>query len=592
MISNRGFFQFSFSILILLAVVLAVPVCAQKKKRNDGDPAIAAKHREAEFYFTEGEKYFILEDYAKALTYYERALEANPESGTLHYKIAEVLTKSDKQEDLVKASVSIDRALKFDRTNKFIYLSAAAINNSLGKFEKAAGIYEDMFREVKGTEEYLYELAAVYQYANQLDNAIKTYDRAEKAFGINEVSSVQKLRLFMEQGKVKECIAEGEKLMAAFPEEERYVMAFSEVLSQKGYQAEAIRYLENYISSYPESGNAQMLLAGFYRDIGQEAKARPLLLKLFANADIDLSSKLIVLGAYNTELNDRKTKGLSDPEKEAFAVQLFQILKENAQPQPAINIIGGDLYLATGKKREAQKEYLLAVEGEDGDVSFEVWENLIYLEIQLDDSENALRHAEQALEMYPNHGMIHYFSGVANLRRHLYQEAIAAFETAKKLSTAKPPLVAEINGMLGDAYHAVKNFEKSDAAYEEALSFNPNNPGVLNNYSYYLAARKQNLEKAEKMSATLLKNHPDNPTFLDTHAWVLFTREKLKEARKVIEKAIATGKATATHFEHYGDILYKLGDVDGAVAQWEKAKGLNAKSETLNKKIANRKMYE
>ena len=104
--------------------------------------------------------------------------------------------------------------------------------------------------------------------------------------------------------------------------------------------------------------------------------------------------------------------------------------------------------------------------------------------------------------------------------------------------------------------------------------------------------RKVNLEKAEKMSSLLAKNNPDNPTFLDTHAWVLYTRQKYKEAKKIMERAIGTGNANATHFEHYGDILYKLGDVNGAVQQWEKARGLNANSEMLNKKIANRKIYE
>jgi tetratricopeptide (TPR) repeat protein len=146
--------------------------------------------------------------------------------------------------------------------------------------------------------------------------------------------------------------------------------------------------------------------------------------------------------------------------------------------------------------------------------------------------------------------------------------------------------------MLGDAYNATKAFEKSDKAFDEALTLNPGNNSALNNYSYYLALRKTNLEKAEKMSLQLTKNSPDNPTFLDTYAWVLYTREKYKEARKVIERAITTGNANATHFEHYGDILFKLGDVNGAVEQWQKARGMNANSESLNKKIANRKMYE
>ena len=146
--------------------------------------------------------------------------------------------------------------------------------------------------------------------------------------------------------------------------------------------------------------------------------------------------------------------------------------------------------------------------------------------------------------------------------------------------------------MLGDAYNATKAYEKSDKAYDDALAINPNNDGVLNNYSYYLALRKTSLDKAEKMSALLIKNNPDNPTFLDTYAWVLYSRQKYKEARKVMERAVSTGNATATHFEHYGDILFQLGDVTGAVQQWEKARGLNANSEILNKKIANRQIYE
>jgi Tfp pilus assembly protein PilF len=147
--------------------------------------------------------------------------------------------------------------------------------------------------------------------------------------------------------------------------------------------------------------------------------------------------------------------------------------------------------------------------------------------------------------------------------------------------------------MLGEAYNGTREYEKSDKAFDEALAFNANNAIVLNNYSYYLALRKASLDKAEKMSALLIKNNPDNATFLDTYAWVLYTREKYKEARKIMERAVATGKANATHIEHYGDILFKLNEVDLAVEQWEKAKGmLNASNENLNKKIANRKIYE
>lgn len=574
----------------MLALVLPLAAWGQKKKRGAEDAAVGIRLREAEFYFTEGEKFFILEDYAKAMVYYQRALDINPDNGTIHYKMAEVLAKSNKQEDLLKASSSIEQALKLDQENKYFYLLAATIYNSLGRFEKAAQAYETMMDKIPGTEEYLYEVAAVYQYSGQAEEAMKAYDRAEEAFGVSEVSAIQKLKLNLEAGKTAEGLAEGEKLMKAFPDEERYLMAFTEMISKKGMREQAIAYLEEFVSKNPASGNVKMLLAGFYRDTGQEEKARPFLLSLFEDRNIELSSKLIVLGAYNAELNNNKSKKIADPSKEAFALSLYEKLKTTYPGDAGVHVVGGDLFLCTGKNREAQAEYLKAVES--GAVNFEVYENLLFLEVRLEQWDQAIKHAEQALEMYPNQGMIHYFNGFANLRKRQYDEAIFAFEQAKRLSSSNPQLTGEINSQLGEAYNAKKDYARSDKAYEEALAINPNNATVLNNYSYYLALRKENLDKAEKMSAMLIKNHPENPTFLDTYAWVLFIREKYKDARRIIERAISTGKATATHFEHYGDILYKLGDIDGAVRQWEKARGLNANSETLNKKIANRKIYE
>jgi tetratricopeptide (TPR) repeat protein len=579
------------TVLLFLIAALTLSATAQKKKKTSGDAtASGMKLREAEFYFTEGEKYFILEDYAKALLYYQRTIEINPENPTVHYKIAEVLARSNKQEDLLKASLSIDQAIRLDKSNKYFYILAASIYSSMARFDKAASAYETMLKEIPGTEEYLYELAAIYQYANKQEEAIRIYTKAEGVFGINEISSTQKIRLYLEAGKSKEAIAEGEKLMNAFPEEERYVMAFAQVLSQKNLNVLAIQYLEKYTQQTQDAGNAKMLLAGLYRDTNQESKARPLLLTLFDDSSVEYGSKLIVLGAYSSELSQGKTRNAVDTDKEAFALQLFEKLKKNYPQEPSVHIIGGDLLLIGGKDREAQKEYTQAVES--GEVNFEVWENLLYLDIKLEQFDQALKHSDQALEIFPNQAMIHYFNGFANLRKRRYQEAIAAFEQCRKLAGNNQALTGDVYAMLGDAYNANKEFEKSDKAYDDALMINPNNNSVLNNYSFYLALRKANLEKAEKMSTLLVKNNPDNPSYLDTHAWVLYTRTKYKEARRIIERAISTGKASAVHFEHYGDILYKLGDIDGAVQQWEKARGLNANSETLNKKIANRKIYE
>lgn len=567
-------------------------VMAQKKKKPEGTTSSREmKSHEAEFYFTEAEKYFILEDYAKALVYYQKALDILPENATIHYKIAEVLSRGNKADDLIRASLSIEQALKYEQKNKYFYLLGANIYSSISRFDKAALLYERMLAKVEGTDEYLYELGVLYQYSNKPTEALKTYNRIESIFGVNETSSLQKQKIYAGLGNIAEAIKEGEKLANTFPDEERYTVGLAEFLSQQNQKERAIALLEKFVNEQTVAPNALVLLAGLYKDIGQEDKARQLINQIFDDPEVDISSKLVVLGVYNSELNQDRTKKKSDPKKEAFVLELYTKLKSSYPSDENTYILGGDLYLSIGKNAEAEQEYLQAIKL--GEVNFEVWQNLLYLQNQREAYTEVIKNSEKALEYFPNQGILHYFNGLAQLRKNHPKQAASSLEMAKRLSGANPGMVSEINSLLGDAYNATKEYEKSDKAYDEALAFNPNNYIVLNNYAYYLALRKAFLEKAEKMSTLLIKNNPDNATFLDTHAWVLYARQKYKEAKKIMERAVTSSQVNATHFEHYGDILYRLGEIDLAVQQWEKSKSmLTAGSEALNKKIANRKLYD
>lgn len=574
----------------MMAIFCAVPYDGfgqREKKRKSTSALSEGRLREAEFYFTEAEKYFILEDYAKALLYFQRVAELNPDNPTVHYKMAEVLSKGNKEEDLVRAAASIDYALKLDPGNKYFYLLASHIYASLTNFTKAAHLLETMLREIPGTEEYLYELAAMYQYNNKPEEAIKVYDRAETIFGVNEMASSQKERLYLQLGKTGDAIREAKKLVDTFPDEEQYIADYAELLSRHEQVNEAIQILEDYIRRNPGAGPTTILLAGCYRDAGQEAKARELLVKAFDNPSVDISSKIIVIATYTDQL--RHPEGKDQTALSDFTVGLYDHLSKTNPDNANVRIIGGDLFMALGKKEQALAAYLKATQL--GATSFEAWQNIMVLESELNQLDSLIKHSEEGLEYFPNQAILYYFNGYANLRAKHFKESASSLEQARKLAVSNPELVEEVNGMLGDVYNGLKEYEKSDQAYDAALAANPNNDFVLNNYSYYLALRKQNLEKAEKMSALLIKNNPDNPTYLDTYAWVLFAREKYKEARKIIEKAIQSGDLNSAYFEHYGDILFKLGHVDEAVKQWEKAKSLDQDNEIINKKIANRKLY-
>lgn len=566
-------------------------VCmAQKdrRKRTTDEPS-AGQLRKAEEYFIEAEKYFILEDYSKALLYFQKSGELNPSNATVHYKIAEILSKSNKEDDLIQASISADNAIALEKKNKYFYLLASSINSNLTNFSKAAQLLENMMKQVSGSEEYLYQLAAIYQYDKKNDDAINAYNKAEALMGVNEVSSLNKQRLYFDDGKIKEAIQEGEKLLDAFPDEENYAMNFAEILSRHSQLPKAIEVLEKYIASHTDAGNSKMLLAGFYRDNNQEEKSRSLIKEVFSDPSIDVSSKVIVIATYAAKLNEQVTAGNVDPALQTFTFDLYSLVKKDYPNEPNVNIVGGDLFLGIGKNEEAKHEYLAAVQ--KGSTSYDAWQNLLFLESQENEYDSIIVHSEKGLELFPNQAMLYYFNGYANSRKNNHKEAAYALEQAKRLTTSNEALVSEINGLLGDTYNSLKDFKKSDEAYDAALSFNPNNYLILNNYSYYLALRNEFLDKAEKMAALAVKNNPTNNSYLDTYAWVLFSKTKYKEARKVMEKIIQSKPTNSTFYEHYGDILYKLGNTEEAVKQWEKAKSLDGSNELIDKKIANRRLY-
>lgn len=558
---------------------------SRKKSTNVSE---AVRLVEAEANFTEGEKYFLLEDYSKALLYFLKASDLNPRSAATFFKLAEVLAKGKGEDDLKNAAINIEQAIKLDKKNPFYYLSAVGIYNGQGEFSKSAATLETLLKEVPGMEEQLYELAAIYMFDKRDAEALRTYERAESVFGINETSSLQKQRIFLEQGKTDDAIAEGERLIKAFPDEERYVLALAELLAQNKQRNAAIEIVEKYLIENPESINAKMQLVGFYRDNGEEEKSKTLVRKIFADKNAQAANKIVMLGALQSDLAQRKQLKQPVEDLEKFVVELFHQLSGQYPDDGNLHMVGGDIFLTIDQPEMAKNEFSKAVRF--GVSSFDAWQNLLYLETEMNQLDSVITHADAALEYFPNQAMVFYFKGFAHLRKREYNYAVNSLEQAKKLSGSSLGLLIELNTWLGDSYQALKLYEKSSKAYDEVLLASPDNDIVLNNYSYYLALRKADLEKAEKMSSQLVKAHPANASYLDTHAWVLYAREKYREAKKYIEKAIQAGDASATLYEHYGDILFKLGEVDDAVVQWKKAKLLDQKNEAIEKKIANRKI--
>jgi Tfp pilus assembly protein PilF len=174
-----------------------------------------------------------------------------------------------------------------------------------------------------------------------------------------------------------------------------------------------------------------------------------------------------------------------------------------------------------------------------------------------------------------------------------YQKGIDLLEAGLDFVMDNPELEEQFYISLADGYHRLNDHRKSDSYFDKAMEINPRNPTVLNNYAYYLAVRGVQLDKALEMTETSNRLVPNTAVFLDTWAWVLYKKGNYALALEKIEKCLSLSAAESGEvLDHYGDILFKLGRTEDAVAQWQKAAEKTDAPQGIAQKIKSKKIDE
>ena len=208
--------------------------------------------------------------------------------------------------------------------------------------------------------------------------------------------------------------------------------------------------------------------------------------------------------------------------------------------------------------------------------------------IPKEDMDQIVEITTRALTHLPEEPQYYFYLGAAYYQQGKHEEALNVFQEGLENSTIPNPLVeSDFYGQIGDLNYFLGNTDAAFESYEKALTLNPQNLPVLNNYSYYLSLERRDLDKAEQMSGITIKAEPLNPTYLDTYGWVMFVQGSYVTAKIYIERAIEYGQEdpSAEVHEHYGDVLYKTGDSEGAMEQWLIARELGDESDELKRKI-------
>jgi len=282
---------------------------------------------------------------------------------------------------------------------------------------------------------------------------------------------------------------------------------------------------------------------------------------------------------------------------EADRARMLKLAAEVVRKNPesgAAHALLSDFYNQKEDWKNASSHLQKAIELTKEGQKMLLWQQYLNCDIQLQAFDSLVKHAQQAIEQYPNQALFYFFQGVALNQLKKSGEAVTSLKNALGLTTDEKELRAEIYQNLGEAYQALKKFSSSEESFEAALSIFPDNIGLMNNYAYYLTLRKEKLDRAEEMAKKVMEKEPNQPSYLDTYAWVLFCKGKYAEALTIQQKAVQLGgDGNATLIEHLGDIYSQLGQFDKAMEWWRKAKSLGAdRPEVLERKLSAQKYEE
>jgi len=451
-------------------------------------------------------------------------------------------------------------------------------------YSEAIARYEALLNLYPYRPDLYQGMATECLYAGKPEKAIQVYTRMEQNMGSDPEISLHKVGIYKQMKKWNDAEAELRKIIAKDPKESRYFTYLAELYTDMGQPQKALDTYNEILKTDPNNPFVHLALADYYREQKKENEFFNELKTAFISPDLDIDNKVkILLSYYN--ITEQKNKYLDQ------AYELCKLLVDSNPTEPKAHSVYADFLYRDKRTMEARNELVKVLNYDKN--KFAVWNQLLVCESDLNENDSLVKHSAEAMELFPNQPVTYFFNGVAYMRLKQYEKAIKPLKEGKQFVYENLPLQVQFSANLGEVYNSLKEYEKSDKEFEEAILIDPDNGLVLNNYAYYLSVRKQKLDIAQKHSKRTLDLSPNSVSYLDTYGWILFQQGKYEEARTYLEKALDKGGSSRPAItEHYGDVLFKLNQVDKALEYWKKSRELGNKSDLINKKITESKYFE
>ena len=562
--------------LIAMALPFAIRGSASKK-----EGITQANRVKATYVLMEAQRQHFLEhdDAFYHLIAYAYSLDSTNTSIAFYMGVAKFERTSFEHTDELTAALAQMRkhveAHPEDKYEARLYAHAAFLVNQYQEGLRVLNIQHQLHPQ---DDNLLSTMADAYEKTNDYKKALAIYDTLQQWRGQSVELSSAKLKAYQALNDTTGAIHEMRALLASAPTNADYNLAMGKMLFMFGYRDSAMVYYDKAQQYEPDNGLTYLTKAEYYLALGDTLNYDRQTYQALVSTDLDVESKLQILVNYTkTLLSAKDTTHRTD--------HLFDVLIEQHPLEPQIRVLYSEylMFIDNNEGAAEQIDYALNLDP----TNEELWTRLMAYHLYAGNYEKAIEVGDKAIRLNPDNVELYSYLGSSCYSVKQYDKAIEVYD--KALAILDSTQVDDRSNLLSgkaDVKFAMGDTIAAFALYDQSLDINPDNPGTLNNYAYFLALSNRDLDKAERMSAKTIVEDAANPTYLDTYAWVFYMRKEYTMAQLYIEMAINNEEQpTSELFEHYGYILLANGDKQKALEQWRKAIELKPDNEQLVKQI-------
>lgn len=340
-----------------------------------------------------------------------------------------------------------------------------------------------------------------------------------------------------------------DRALALKPGWERAALVKADILAKSSPQ-DAIRFLNDFLGSAPESRAALGALAQLYVEQKRYTEARAMFQRLLDEDKDDRDLKFAV-AAISVQLKDY-----------AQAEKLFQELKASGGDTGAVSFYLGQIAETTKRYPDAIARYS---EVTQGDRAWPAKLRIAAVKAKQGDPAGARAYLE-SIKPEGRDQEIERAQAVAQILRDAgdYKGAYTVLNTALTGDPDSADLLYDV-AMVAEKLDRVDEVE---SRLTRLIELKPDNPQALNALGYTLVDRTPRTAEGLKLIEKALALAPEDPFILDSMGWAQFRLGNFNDSEKFLRRAMAE-QPDPEIAAHLGEVLWAKGERDRANEIWQ-----------------------